>query len=224
MPRTDISFQTSDGVTLRGWFFTPPTIAAGAKLPCVILTHGLSCIKEMGLDDVASKFVADLPLSCLVYDHRGFGASDTAAYAPRQEITTWLQANDMRDAVTYVQTREEVDRSKIALWGYSLAAAVSVYVAAIDRRVKAVVALGPGLDGAEICRRLAPPHVLNTAMQPLFELDRLARAEGKPPLTVPVVTKEPGGQSALPSPESISFFLPWVSNGSTWRNELTLRR
>ncbi|EXJ86164.1 hypothetical protein A1O1_06534 [Capronia coronata CBS 617.96] len=225
MPRTDISFKTSDGVTLRGWFFTPSesAMSEGAKLPCVILTHGLSCIKEMGLDDVASKFVTELPLTCLVYDHRGFGTSDTAAHAPRQEINTWLQANDMRDAITYAQTREEVDRSKIALWGYSLAAAEAVYVAAIDRRVKAVIALGPGMDGAEICRRLAPPHVLNGPMQAMFEMDRMARAAGNPPITVPVVNTEPGGQSVLPSPESVQFFSPWMSNASTWKNELTLR-
>lgn len=178
----------------------------------------------MGLDEVASKFVADLPLTCLVYDHRGFGASDTAAHAPRQEINTWLQANDMRDAITYAQTRDEVERSKIALWGYSLAAGEAVYVAAIDRRVKAVIALGPALDGVGICKRLAPPHVLNGDMQAMFEMDRLARAEGNPPITVPVVATEPGLQSILPSPESVAFFLPWASNGSMWRNELTLRR
>src|ERR1700754_5164487 len=104
MPRTDISFQTSDNVTLRGWFLKPASYKPGAKLPCIVITHGLSCIKEMGLDSVAERFVADLAVTCLVYDHRGFGASDTAPHMPRQEINTWLQANDIRDAITYAQT------------------------------------------------------------------------------------------------------------------------
>lgn len=223
MTRTDVSFKTSDGVTLRGWFFTAASSSASTKLPCVILTHGLSCVKEMGLEAIAEKFASELPATCLVYDHRGFGASDTASHAPRQEINTWQQANDMRDAITYVQTREEVDKSKIALWGYSLAGAGALYIAAIDRRVKAVVALGPGCSGLEIVNRLTPPHVLNV-IRPLFEADRLARAEGKDPITVPMVNSEPGGQSVLPSPESYAFFSPWEKNGSSWKNELTLRR
>ncbi|KIX04240.1 uncharacterized protein Z518_07794 [Rhinocladiella mackenziei CBS 650.93] len=222
MPRTDVSFKTFDGVTLRGWFFIPSSTPASTKLPCVILSHGLSCIKEMGLGEVAEKFVSELPVTCLVYDHRGFGTSDTAPHAPRQEVITWLQANDMRDAITYVQTRQEVDKSKIALWGYSLSAGEAMYVTAIDRRVKAIIALGPALDGREIVKRLAPPHAIN-AMQSLFEIDRLARAEGKPPITVPVVASELGAQPALPSPESFAFFSQWEKNGSAWKNELTLR-
>ncbi|KIW31368.1 uncharacterized protein PV07_03021 [Cladophialophora immunda] len=222
MSRTDVSFKTSDAVTLRGWFFTPSSSTGATKLPCLILTHGLSCIKEMGLSELATKFAEELQITCLVYDHRGFGASDAAPGQPRQEVITWLQSNDMRDAITYVQTREEVDRSKIALWGYSLSAAEAVYVAATDRRVKAVVALGPGMDGTEIVRRMAPPHAV-LAMQGMFEMDRLARAEGKDPITVPVVTNQPGVQATLPSQESWNFFSQWEANGSSWKNELTLR-
>lgn len=223
MPRTDISFKTHDGVTLRGWFFTPASAAPEKKLPCLIITHGLSCIKEMGLSELATGFTSELPITALVYDHRGFGASDTAPGQPRQEVLTWLQSNDMRDAITYAQTREEVDKDKIALWGYSLAAGEALYVAAMDRRVKAVIALGPGLSGLEIVKRQAAPFAVN-AMQPLFEMDRLARAEGKDPIVVPVVSNQPGAQSTLPSPESWEFFSKWEANGSSWKNELTLRR
>ena len=223
MPRTDVSFKTHDGVTLRGWFFTPSSIPSGKKLPCLIITHGLSCIKEMGLSELATRFTSDLPITALVYDHRGFGASDTAAGQPRQEVITWLQSNDMRDAITYAQTRDEVDKDKIALWGYSLSAGEAIYVAAMDRRVKAVIALGPGLSGLEIVKRQAPPFAVNS-MQPLFEMDRLARAQGKDPITVPVVSNTPGAQSTLPSPESWDFFSKWEGNGSSWKNELTLRR
>ncbi|KAK4942103.1 hypothetical protein LTR10_018139 [Elasticomyces elasticus] len=221
MTRTDVSFKTGDGVTLRGWFFKASTAPASEKLPCVIITHGLSCVKEMGLDTVAEKYISELPVTCLVYDHRGFGASDTAPHAPRQEVITWQQANDMRDAITYVQTREGVDSSKIALWGYSLAAAEVLFVAAIDRRIKAVIALGPACSGMDVVNRLTPPHALN-AIRSLFEVDRLARAEGKESIMVPIVS-EPGGQCVLPSPESYAFFSEWEKNGSSWKNALTMR-
>jgi hypothetical protein len=99
-------------------------------------------------------------------------------------------------------------------------------VGAIDRRVKAVVALGPAMDGTEICKRLTAPHALS-AMQGLFEMDRLARAQGQEPIKVPITSAD-GGQCVLPSPESTAFFGQWVGNDKDdergWRNELTLRR
>jgi cephalosporin-C deacetylase-like acetyl esterase len=223
MPRTDISFKTYDGVTLRGWFFTPSSVPTGKKLPCIVMTHGLSCIKEMGLSEVATRFTADLPVTVLVYDHRGFGSSDTGPGQPRQEVITWLQSNDMRDAITYAQTREEVDKAQIVLWGYSLSGGEALYVAGMDRRVKAVIALGPGLSGLEVVTRQAPPHAVQ-AMRSLFEMDRLARAEGKEPIRVPVVSNQPGVQATLPSPESWEFFSKYEGDGSSWKNELTLRR
>lgn len=223
MSRTDIEFKTSDRVILRGWFYTPLQTYS-TKRPCIIISHGLSCIKEMGLDEVASRYVASLQLNVLVYDHRGFGSSDTSMHAPRQEINTYQQASDLRDAITYIQLRDEVDKDKIALWGYSLAAALSVYVAAIDKRVKAVIAVGPSLDGSEIVKRLAPPHSLN-AMQALFETDRLARAQGQDTIRVPIISNDPAAPGALPSPESYQFFSQWEKKDeSTWKNELTVRR
>ena len=89
MPREDISFKTSDQVTLRGWFYKPEN--KGGKLPCVVMAHGFSALKEMDLDAFAEHFSSNLALSCLVYDNRGFGASDCAPNAPIHEIIPALQ-------------------------------------------------------------------------------------------------------------------------------------
>lgn len=89
--------------------------------------------------------------------------------------------------------------------------------------MKAVIGLGPGMDGSEIVKRLAPPHAA-LSMQGLFEMDRLARAKGQEPIKVPIVSSEPGVQATMPSAESDAFFSQWEKNGSTWKNELTLRR
>lgn len=85
MPREDVSFQTSDNVTLRGWFYKPLG-DANSPLPCLVMSHGFSALKEMDLDTFAEHFTTRLPLACLVYDNRGFGDSDVAPGQPRQEI------------------------------------------------------------------------------------------------------------------------------------------
>lgn len=137
MPRQDIEFQTHDRVVLRGWLYTPSTTEG--KLACLIITHGFSAVIQMNLDVYAERFVSKLSLACLVYDHRGFGASDSGPNQPRCEIIPSMQISDMQDAITYAQTRDEVDASRIGIWGTSYSAGHCLQVAAYDRRVKACI-------------------------------------------------------------------------------------
>ena len=48
MNREDIEFQGEGGLTLRGWFY--PAKNTSTPAPVIVLTHGLSCVKEMHLD------------------------------------------------------------------------------------------------------------------------------------------------------------------------------
>jgi cephalosporin-C deacetylase-like acetyl esterase len=95
MPRSDVDFKTSDGVTLRGWFYTPDS--PSGKVPCLVMSHGFSALKEMDLDAFAEYFTSKLPLTALVYDNRGFGDSDVAPGQPRSEILPPQQCSDMSD-------------------------------------------------------------------------------------------------------------------------------
>jgi cephalosporin-C deacetylase-like acetyl esterase len=167
MPREDIAFQTSDNVTLRGWFFTPEAPST-SPLPCLVISHGFTAVKEMLLDVIATRFTSSLPISCLVYDHRGFGSSDTLPSAPRQEIIPALQCSDISDAITYAQSREDVNKGKIAIWGTALSGGHALRVGAVDRRVKAVLSQVPVVNGWENALRLSQPGsaaVLNHLFQ-----------------------------------------------------------
>jgi cephalosporin-C deacetylase-like acetyl esterase len=137
MPVKDIEFSTSDGVTLRGWLFTPAS--PSGKLPCLVMAHGWTALKEMDLDTFADYFTQNLNLACLVYDNRGFGSSDAKVGEPRHEIIPSLQQSDYSDAITYAQTLPEVDPSRIGIWGSSYSGGHVLYVGAVDRRVKAVL-------------------------------------------------------------------------------------
>ncbi|KAH7070773.1 DltD N-terminal domain protein [Paraphoma chrysanthemicola] len=201
MPRENIEFKMKDGVTLRGWFYTPETaVRNSALLPCVVMAHGFSAVKEMGLDSFASHFVAKLPISCVVYDHRGFGASDTREGEPRQEIVPTQQIDDMSDAISYAQSRKDVDEQKIAVWGSSYSGGHVVSVAAKDRRVKAVLSQVPFISGSH----------------------RLGRAEGKAPVVISSVSLDPTAVSVMPTPDAYECFTAW-GKVSSFKNEVTLR-
>ena len=140
MPQKDIEFKTVDGVTLRGWLFSPSSGGSGdSKLPCLVMAHGFSAVKEMDLNTFADYFTSHLPIHCLVYYNRNFGASDSRPDAPRQEIIPAEQISDYSDAITYAQTLPGVDAKRVGVWGSSYSGGHVLVVGATDRRVKAVM-------------------------------------------------------------------------------------
>ena len=148
--REDISFD-AEGATLRGWFYAPDAADANGGHPCVVMAHGFSAVKEQHLDDYAEVFAA-AGLACVVYDNRGFGASDAAPGKPRQEIDPWEQIRDYQHAITYAQSRDDVDADRIGVWGSSYSGGHVYVLGAIDRRVKAVSGQAPLVSGRRALR------------------------------------------------------------------------
>jgi uncharacterized protein len=215
--RKDIEFKTEDGVTLRGWHYLPD--GRRGKVPTIVMAHGFSAVKEMYLDRFAEAFAA-AGLGSVVFDNRNFGASDGE---PRQEIDPWRQVRDYRDAITYAETVEETDADRIGIWGSSYSGGHVLVVGAIDRRVKCVVAQVPLASGHGNARRLIRADYL-AGVQKLFEDDRRARMAGGAPGMIPVVAEDPGAPSALPTPDSWTWFTATgKSRAPSWKNEVTLR-
>lgn len=167
MAREDVSFKTADGVTLRGWFIQPDN-HSGGKLACLVMSHGFSALKEMDLDAFAERFVSKLSLSCLVYDNRGFGSSDVGEGQHRHEILPPQQTSDISDAITYAQSRLEVDADKIGIWGSSYSGGHVLHVGAVDKRVKVVLCQVPCVDGYANFQRLIRPDFV-AGMNKMFQ-------------------------------------------------------
>jgi fermentation-respiration switch protein FrsA (DUF1100 family) len=135
--RIDVEFDGHGGVALRGWLYVPE--ASTDAVPGVVMAHGLSGVKEQGLDRYAEVF-CEAGLVVLVYDHRNFGASDGE---PRQLLNPWAQARDYRRAIGWLAERPEVDADRLAVWGTSYSGGQVVVLGAVDQRVKAVVSNVP---------------------------------------------------------------------------------
>src|SRR5215475_9513203 len=215
MARRNVEFN-AEGVTLRGWFYAAGT--GGAPAPAVVMAHGFSAVKEMYLDSFAEVFAA-AGLNVLVFDNRNFGASEGE---PRQEIDPWAQVRDYRHAITYVGTLPEADPGRIGIWGSSYSGGHVLVVAAIDRRVKAVVCQVPLISGHDNLRALVRADFI-AGLREQFDADRLARFRGEHPVMVPVVDKDPLAPSALPTPDSWEGFSETGrTRAPAWRNEVTL--
>jgi fermentation-respiration switch protein FrsA (DUF1100 family) len=216
MGRRDIEFN-AEGVLLRGWFYRAE--GAAGRAPTVVMAHGFSAVKEMYLDAFAEVFAA-AGLNALVFDNRGFGASDGA---PRQEIDPWQQVRDYRHAITYVGTLDEADSTRIGVWGTSYSGGHVLVVGGIDRRVKAVAAQVPLVSGSANIAELVRAD-FRAGFRDMFDADRAARFAGDPPAMVPVVDEDPLAPSALPTPDSWTWFTETSkTRAPSWRNEVTLR-
>lgn len=62
----------------------------------------------------------------------------------RDFVVSWTQ--DLGRSIDYLETRTDVDRSRIAVWGQSLGAAVIPLSAAMENRIRAAVLLSGGLE------------------------------------------------------------------------------
>ena len=133
-----------------------------------------------------------------------------------------LQHRDIRNAVTYAITRPEVDAARIGIWGTSYSGGHVLVVAAIDRRVKAVVSQVPGVSGSRMLSRAVRPDFLSHARAQL-DGDRLHRFTGGEPTMLPAVAADPMDQAVMPAAEAFAWFEKVPERAPNWKNELTAR-
>lgn len=137
--RQDVEFCADNGVTLRGWVMTPDS---QGPHPAIVMTPGFSS-SITRLEVVAEAFVAR-GFGVLLYDQRTCGRSDGT---PRQDVDPVAQDRDMLLAISFVDQHPLLDSQRIGLWGSSFSGGNVLVVAALDRRVKAVVSQVPFISG-----------------------------------------------------------------------------
>jgi len=208
----DIEFR-SHGITCRGWLVTPD---GAGPWPAVVMAHGFSAVKEMRLDRFAAAFAA-AGLASVVFDYRGVGASDGA---PRQDLDPAAQISDYRNAISFARGLAEVAPERVGIWGTSYSGAHVLSVAALDRRVKAVVAQVPLIDGWESMGRIAGEDGRAQMVRDLIaERERVYR--GGPGAMIPVVDDK-GGAAALAAADAFDWFTLAAKTAPNWKNEVTL--
>ncbi|OBJ88054.1 hypothetical protein A9W97_16930 [Mycobacterium gordonae] len=216
----DVFFE-SGGVRCAADFYHPDSDDDLA--PCVVMGHGGSGTKRLGLPKYAERFAA-AGLAVLAFDYRGFGAS---AGEPRQVISCARQHDDYRAALRYVRSRRGIDPQRIALWGTSLSGGHVLAVAADDPAVAAVVAQVPLIDGWHRGRglreRLHWDIAWRTAQFTVAALrDAVNERAGRAPYLVPVVA-EPGRIAVFTEPDAKAAFEALGGEYVGWRNALAPR-
>ncbi|MCX5848875.1 MAG: alpha/beta fold hydrolase [Deltaproteobacteria bacterium] len=143
--RTVISFDCK-GSRMAGWHYP----AGGNDLrnhngcPAVVMGHGLSLTRDCGLPLYAERFAA-AGMHVVVFDYRGFGESEGSA---PEVVSARKQVEDYHAALKFIRKLDDVDESRIGVWGTSYSGGIATQCAYEDGNVKALVIQVPNLDNA----------------------------------------------------------------------------
>ena len=140
-----VSFY-SDGLRLDARFHRPEHGEAG--LPAVVFCPGSRVTKETPYYGQYIPRLVEAGRAVLLIDYRGWGESEGTP----GDLYPMQQVADIRNAVTYLETRPEIDAQRIGLFGVSFGGALGVEAAARDQRIRAVVTVLSPMDGAAMLR------------------------------------------------------------------------
>ncbi len=137
LPYERVAFQTTDGLTLRGWFIPAASTEGSCREPgaagrrvTIVVGHGYPFDKANILSQAL--FLRDR-FNLLLVDFRYFGESE-GFYT----TAGLLETRDVQAAVSYLKDRTDVDPRRIGAMGFSMSAAA--YILARHPDIKAIVA------------------------------------------------------------------------------------
>jgi pimeloyl-ACP methyl ester carboxylesterase len=173
--REDVAY-VSDGDPIAGWFYPAP--GAGPS-PAIVFCPGFTGTRQAAFYQPYVERFVDAGYAVLLADYRGWGDSG----GPRGEIVPLRQVADVRNALSYLETRPEVDPARLAVVGVSFGGGNALYAAAVDERVRAVVAISAVTDGRAWMRAMRREYEWHELLDRLAA-DRQARVRGEDAVVV----------------------------------------
>ncbi|HEX6026687.1 MAG TPA: alpha/beta fold hydrolase [Solirubrobacter sp.] len=147
MQSTAVEFF-SEGERIAALWRTPD--GADGPLRAIVQGPGWLGLKDAKLYVRYHEALTDDGFGVLIFDYRGFGDSGGA-----RELSPRRQLEDLRNAVTYLETREDVDADAIGAFGTGgTGGGNAILLAATDPRIRAVVSQVPVADGRDWLHRM----------------------------------------------------------------------
>jgi len=211
VPRERVAFS-SDGLTLVGDLRLPP---GPGPHPGVALTGPFTGVKEQ-VAGAYAEALARRGYVTLAFDHRNFGESDGA---PRQHEDAAGKLADLRDAVSLLRQRPEVDPERVALCGICLGTAYALKAAAFDPRVRAVALVAGAYNDPRSMRAGMGPEGYRRQLLAGMEAWERYAAAGEPEY-IPAVA-DAGGPAAMPGDEPFAYYGTDRAASPGWANRVT---
>ncbi|USE33888.1 alpha/beta hydrolase [Endozoicomonas sp. SCSIO W0465] len=139
-----ISFD-SDGNHLVGNLFHPPGYDPAQKYSTVVVSGSWTTVKEQ-MAGLYAQRLAEHGFICLAFDFSNFGESEGE---PRFYEHPSQKVLDIKNAISWLQSRNEVDAARIGALGICAGSMYTLMATSEDPRIKAVVTVASWLQDAE---------------------------------------------------------------------------
>ncbi len=133
MAYEDVSFKTSDGITLSGWWLPAPS--PKKALGTVVLSHGVFKNREQVLE--RAELLVKSGYQVLLFDHRGCGLSGESPVSGGL-----LESEDYLAALAMLQESKKLKRP-LVFFGFSMGAMSALRAASKGVSVEGVIADSP---------------------------------------------------------------------------------
>lgn len=174
-----VTFKSGE-LTLSGVVHLPDDITNAEQRPAVLVLHGFGSRKSAGNVTGPTNMFVKWGYVVLRFDMRGCGESEGLP----GHLLCLEQVDDTRAAITFIQSRPEVDPNRVAVVGSSFGAAVAVYTGGVDERVSAVISSGGWGNGERKFRGQHVGHEAWTKFTNMLKSGKKHREETGEPLYV----------------------------------------
>ena len=128
-----VTFPHGD-ITMAGGLFSPPDRQPGQKYPVIVVTHPFGAVKEQ-VSTVYADQLAGHGFVTLVFDAAYQGESGGEPHFTESPAS---RVEDIRCAIDFLTTRDEVDLDRIGALGICAGGGYSINAAQTEMRIKAV--------------------------------------------------------------------------------------
>ncbi|GAA2373535.1 hypothetical protein Cme02nite_02310 [Catellatospora methionotrophica] len=175
--KKSVTFK-SNGLDVKGDLYVPDDYQAGQKLPAIVVSHPFGGVKEQTAGLYAQKLCMKGNVT-LAFDASYQGES---AGEPRFLEDPFARAEDIRSAVTFLGTADEVDPARIGALGICASGGYVPFTAATDHRIRAVATVSAADMGSLFRDGLGGngDAELRDGLLEAAAQDRTDQAHGKP--------------------------------------------
>jgi len=136
----DVWIEADGDATMHAWLFKPADATAGEPLPAIAFMHGRSDSMP-NYRQIGQSFADATGAALFIFEYRGFGKSSDLECISRATMITDGQA-----AINTLRARDDIDPSRIAIWGVSLGAYPATANFVDDPSIRALVLWGAPAD------------------------------------------------------------------------------
>lgn len=212
-----ITFQR-ENLSLAGLLFLPKTFSETSKYNAIIIQGSLTSVKEM-MGTTYGERLAAKGFVCLTFDYSHYGESEGE---PRQLEDPLEKLKDLQAAVTYLLQQPFV--RSVSMLGICTSGGNAMYLAARDRRLKAVATVAGFFPEPELVKTgMLGEEKFNKRIEASRKAWELYKATGENTIVTTYSETDPTAANYAPRTGAYDYYTnPQRGNVPNYRNEISV--